>query len=83
LTCYDRCLSTFISKLTKQRTDHVVDILQTTKDHDRRTILVCNDLARQYRVKVDQLDTKHQQIHQLHTDFEQKVQQKQVSVRFM
>jgi gluconate kinase len=56
----------------------VVDSLQTNKDKDRRNVLVCNDLARKYRTKTNELETKHQQLNVLHTEFEQKVQQKEV-----
>ena len=48
------------------------------KDKTRRNDLVCNDLARQYRVKANELETKHQQLNQLHTEFETKAQQKEV-----
>ncbi|CAF1682823.1 unnamed protein product, partial [Adineta ricciae] len=38
-------------KQTRQRTDHNIDALQTTKDKGRRNLLLCNDLARQYKAK--------------------------------
>ncbi|UJR21744.1 hypothetical protein I4U23_024819 [Adineta vaga] len=60
----------------KQRNEQVVDLLQTSKNAERRNILVCNDLARQYRIKANELEAKHQQLAQLHADFEDKLQQK-------
>ncbi|CAF3746005.1 unnamed protein product [Rotaria sp. Silwood1] len=63
---------------TKQRTDHTIDLLQTNKDKDRQNILVCNDLARKYRTKVNELEMKHQQLTQLHTEFENKFHQKEL-----
>ncbi|CAF1020678.1 unnamed protein product [Rotaria sp. Silwood1] len=65
-------------KQTKQRTDHLIDSLQTNKDKDRRNLLLCNDLARQYRTKAHELQIKHQQLNRIHTDFEQKVQQREL-----
>ncbi|CAF3433782.1 unnamed protein product [Rotaria sp. Silwood1] len=65
-------------KQTKQRTDHIIDSLQTNKDKDRRNLLLCNDLARQYRTKAHELQIKHQQLNRIHTDFEQKVQQREL-----
>ena len=50
------------------------------KDKTRRNDLVCNDLARQYRVKANELETKHQQLNQLHTEFETKALQKEVGL---
>ncbi|CAF0981483.1 unnamed protein product [Didymodactylos carnosus] len=63
---------------TKQRTERVVDTLQSTKDKDRKNVLACNDLARQYRTKVNELDIKHKELNRLHTDFEQKIQMKEI-----
>jgi len=48
------------------------------KDKDRRNDIVCNDLARQYRTKATELESKHQQLAQLHNEFETRVQQKEV-----
>jgi len=56
----------------------MIDSLQTNKDKDRRNLLLCNDLARQYRVKSNELQIKHQQLDQIHSEFEQKVQQREV-----
>ncbi|CAF0822646.1 unnamed protein product [Didymodactylos carnosus] len=63
---------------TKQRTERAVDTLQATKDKDRKNLLMCNDLARQYRTKINQLDIKHKELSRLHLDFEQKVQSKEI-----
>ncbi len=52
------------------------------KDKTRRGDLVCNDLARQFRTKANELEVKHQQLSQLHTEFETKVQQKEVCFLF-
>lgn len=65
-------------KQTKQRTERKVDSLQASKDKDRRNLLVCNDLARQYRTKSNELNVKHQQLGHIHSEFEQKVQQKEL-----
>ncbi|CAF3438886.1 unnamed protein product [Rotaria socialis] len=65
-------------KQTKQRTDRLIDSLQTNKDKDRRNLLLCNDLSRQYGTKSHELQIKHQQLHQIHLDFEQKVQQREL-----
>ncbi|CAF4274674.1 unnamed protein product, partial [Rotaria sp. Silwood2] len=77
----DRIEREFLKKKeqqTKQRSDHTIDSLQINKDKDRQNILVCNDLARKYRTKATELEMKHQQISQLHTEFENKVQQKEL-----
>ena len=55
---------------------------QIMKDKTRRGDVVCNDLARQYRIKASELETKHQQLNQLHGEFETKVQQKEVRSPF-
>ncbi|CAF2848226.1 unnamed protein product [Rotaria sp. Silwood2] len=65
-------------KQTKQRTDRLIDSLQTNKDKDRRNLLLCNDLSHQYQTKTHELQIKHQQLDRIHTDFEQKVQQKEL-----
>lgn len=51
---------------------------QIMKDKTRRSDIACNDLARQYRIKADELEATHQQLNQLHGEFETKVQQKEV-----
>ncbi|CAF1161642.1 unnamed protein product [Adineta steineri] len=56
----------------KQRPDHVVDLIQTGKDADRENVLVCNDLARQYRIKANDIETKHQKLAEIHSEFENK-----------
>lgn len=43
-------------------------------------MLLCNDLARQYRTKANELEAKHQQLTQLHAEFGNKVQQKEVCI---
>jgi hypothetical protein len=62
----------------KQRTEHKADLLQTDNEINGRNILVCTDLARQYRTKVNELESKHQQLTQIHSEFENKLQQKGV-----
>ena len=64
----------------KQRIEPVVDLLQTSKDADRRNVLVCTDLARQYRTKAEEIEAKHQQLSQIHQEFEDKLQQKMVEI---
>ncbi|CAF1684699.1 unnamed protein product, partial [Adineta ricciae] len=44
----------------------------------RRNLLLCNDLARQYKAKNNELDVKHLQLDRLNTDFEQKVHRKEL-----
>ncbi|CAF1093396.1 unnamed protein product [Rotaria sordida] len=68
----------YLSRQTKERTDRLIDSLQANKDKDRRNLLLCNDLARQYQTKSHELKIKHQQFNQIHSDFEQKVQQKEL-----
>ena len=53
------------------------------KDKSRRNDLACHDLARQYRTKANELETKHQQLTQLHSEFETKAQQKEVHFLFL
>jgi hypothetical protein len=65
----------------KQRTEHKTDLLQTNNEIDGPNILVCTDLARQYRTKVNELESKHQQLTQIHSEFENKLQQKGVRLR--
>ncbi|CAF0987488.1 unnamed protein product [Adineta ricciae] len=60
----------------KQRTEPVVDLLQTSKDADRRNVLVCTDLARQYRTKAEELEAKHEQLSQIHQEFQDKLHEK-------
>lgn len=62
---------------SKQRTDRTLDRLQSIKEKERRNDVVCNDLARQYRTKTNELEAKHQQLTQLHGEFETKIQQKE------
>jgi hypothetical protein len=57
----------------------VVDLLETSKDAERQNILVCNDLARQYRTKTDEVETKHQQLARLHSELDDKLEEKAVS----
>ncbi|CAF3383362.1 unnamed protein product [Rotaria socialis] len=66
------------NRQTKLRTDHTIIALQTSKEKDRHNIIVCNDLARKYRTKASELESKHQQLTQLHSDFEHKVHQKEL-----
>lgn len=63
----------------------MIDLTQIMKEKTRRSDIVCNDLARQYRIKANELEAKHQQLSRLHGEFETKVQQKEVcsSSRFL
>jgi gluconate kinase len=63
--------------------EHEIDSLRAIKDKEHHNIFVCNDLARQYRTKADELEEKHQQLTQLHSEFETKVQQKEVCFLFL
>jgi len=58
----------------------MIDSLQANKDKDRRNLLLCNDLSRQYRTKANELEIKHQQLNQIHSEFEQRVQQREVLI---
>lgn len=60
----------------------MIDSLQSNKDKDRRNLLLCNDLTKQYRDKSSKLDVTHQQLSRLHADFEQKVKQREVRFLF-
>ncbi|CAF1305255.1 unnamed protein product [Adineta steineri] len=65
-------------KQTKERADHAIDSLQAGKDKDRRNLLVCNDLAHQYRTKTNQLDVKHNQLDQIQSEYEQRIHRKEL-----
>ena len=67
----------------KQRTKPIVDLLQTSKDADRSNVLVCTDLARQYRTKAEELEAKHQQLSEIHQEFQDKLYQKMVRLLFL
>jgi hypothetical protein len=64
-------------KKTKERTEKNVDVLVQTKDKGRKTLLVCNDLSRQYKLKMNQLDLKKIEINSLQSDYEQRIRNKE------
>lgn len=43
---------------TKDRTEQNIEMIVSTKDKGRKTLLVCNDLSRQYKLKMSELDIK-------------------------
>ena len=48
-----------------------------TKDKGRKTLLVCNDLSRQYKLKMSELGIKKNELNTLHGDFESKIRRKE------
>ncbi len=48
-----------------------------SKDKGRKTLLVCNDLSRQYKLKMSELELKKNELNTLHSDFEQKIRRKE------
>ena len=48
-----------------------------TKDKGRKTLVVCNDLSRQYRIKMNELDLKQTELNSLQSEFEQRVRRKE------
>lgn len=62
---------------TKQRTEKNLEILQLSKDKGRKNLLVCNDLARQYKMKMNELDLKHNELNRIQSDFEDKLRAKE------
>ena len=48
-----------------------------SKDKGRKTLIVCNDLSRQYRIKMNELDLKQSELNNLQSDFEQRVRRKE------
>lgn len=64
-------------KKTKERFEQNLDILLQSKDKGRKTLLVCNDLSRQYKLKMNELEIKKTELNTLHNDFEQKIRRKE------
>jgi hypothetical protein len=48
-----------------------------SKDKGRKTLLVCNDLSRQYRLKMNELDLKKSELNNIQSEFEQKLRRKE------
>jgi hypothetical protein len=48
-----------------------------SKDKGRKTLLVCNDLSRQYKLKMGELDLKKVELNTLQSDFEAKIRRKE------
>lgn len=74
---FNRSLQNGKFKKTKERTEKNVDIITQQKDKGRKTLLVCNDLSRQYKTKMSELDLKQTEINGLQSDFEQKLRRKE------
>ncbi len=51
--------------------------MQLSKDKGRKNLLVCNDLARQYKMKMNELDLKHNELSRIQSDFEDKLRAKE------
>lgn len=47
------------------------------KDKGRKTLLVCNDLSRQYQLKMSELDLKEKELTVLQSDYENKIRRKE------
>lgn len=48
-----------------------------TKDRGRKTLLVCNDLSRQYKLKMDQLDIKQSELNNIQGEYESRIRRKE------
>ena len=48
-----------------------------SKDKGRKTLLMCNDLSRQYKLKMNELDLKQAELNTLHNDYEAKIRRKE------
>jgi hypothetical protein len=67
----------FFKKKTKERTEHNIEIVTQSKDKGRKTLLVCNDLSRQYKAKMSELDLKKNELNTLQSDFENRIRRKE------
>ena len=54
-----------------------MEMIGQTKDKGRKTLVVCNDLSRQYRIKMNELDLKQTELNSLQSEFEQRVRRKE------
>jgi len=52
-------------------------MLTHSKDKGRKTLLVCNDLSRQYKLKMNELDLRQIELNTLQSEFEQKIRRKE------
>lgn len=52
-------------------------MLAQSKDKGRKTLLVCNDLSRQYKLKMNELDLRQIELNTLQSEFEQKIRRKE------
>jgi hypothetical protein len=64
-------------KKTKERTEQNIDLIVHTKDKGRKTLLVCNDLSRQYKLKMSELDLKKNELNTLTSEFENRIRRKE------
>jgi mannose/fructose/N-acetylgalactosamine-specific phosphotransferase system component IIB len=51
--------------------------LVQSKDKGRKTLLVCNDLSRQYKLKMGQLDLKQIELNNIQSEYEQRIRRKE------
>ncbi|CAF0740928.1 unnamed protein product [Brachionus calyciflorus] len=61
----------------KERKEQSIDQMVQSKDKGRKTLLVCNDLSRQYKIKMNELDLKKNELNTLHSDYEQRIRRKE------
>ena len=64
-------------KVTKARIENNVDTLVQSKDKGRKTLILCNDLSRQFAIKKNELELKQVELNTLHNDFEQRIRRKE------
>jgi gluconate kinase len=66
-----------LKKKTKERKNQNIDTIIQSKDKGRKTLIVCNDLSRQYKHKMSELDVKQIELNTLYSDFEQRIRRKE------
>lgn len=62
---------------TKARIEENTDTLVSSKDKGRKTLILCNDLSRQFAIKKNELQLKQTELHTLHDDFESRIRRKE------
>jgi hypothetical protein len=63
--------------VTKERIEKNTDILVQSKDKGRKTLILCNDLSRQFAIKKSELELKQIELNTLHNDFEARIRRKE------
>jgi len=64
-------------KTMKERTEKNVEMIHHTKDKGRKNLLMCNDLSRQYKIKMNELDLKQSELDNIYSDYMNKVRSKE------